>query len=81
MNNSREELIRQRVLKAGVKNLREFGYPNVDTENILTDLVYKDFFLSMLEDNLGKGDATTNAVLSGLIEEVKRKPKKGKKRK
>ena len=81
MSNSREELIRQRILKAGVKNLREFGFPGADTANILTDSVYKDFFLPMLEDNLGKGDATTNTVLSGLIEEVKQKPKKGKKRK
>jgi len=29
--------IREHLLKAGVKNLKEFGYPEVTTETILTD--------------------------------------------
>lgn len=45
--------IREHLLKAGVKNLIEFGYPHVTTETILTDIVYKEFFKSMLNENLG----------------------------
>ena len=43
--------IREHLLKAGVKNLIEFGYPHVTTETILTDIVYKEFFKSMLNEN------------------------------
>jgi hypothetical protein len=44
--------IRDMLLSAGVKNLIEFGYPNCTKENILTDQIYKAFFISMLKDNL-----------------------------
>ena len=36
------EQIREHLLKAGVKNLKEFGYTEVTTETILTDEVYKE---------------------------------------
>lgn len=56
------------LVTAGVKNLREFGYPDVNAENILTDKIYSAFFKSMLNDNLGKGyDKDINA----LLEEIK----------
>ena len=61
------EQIREHLLKAGVKNLKEFGYSEVTTETILTDEVYKEFFKSMLEENLGKGkqvDEVINQLLS-----------------
>lgn len=59
--------IRQHLISAGVKNLREFGYPDCDEENILTDQIYKAFFISMLKDNLGQGvDAEINALLKEL---------------
>jgi hypothetical protein len=45
-----ESDIRQKLIMAGVRNLKEFGYPNVDSANILTDYVFRQFFLSMLED-------------------------------
>ena len=65
----KDDVIRAKLLSAGVKNLKEFGYPGVTAENILTDSVYSRFFKSMLEDNLGKGlDGHVNA----LLEEVKR---------
>jgi uncharacterized membrane protein YgcG len=35
--------------------MREFGYPDVNAENIITDQVYSMFFDSMLKDNLGHG--------------------------
>lgn len=43
---------RGQLLKAGVKNLKEFGYPAVDEKNILTDIVYSQFFKGMLEDTI-----------------------------
>ena len=61
------EQIREHLLKAGVKNLKEFGYPEVTTETILTDEVYKEFFKSMLGDNKGNGkqlDEVINQLLS-----------------
>ena len=66
---NKDDMIRDKLLSAGVKNLKEFGYPEVTKENILTDSIYSRFFKSMLEDNLGKGfDGHVNA----LLEEVKR---------
>ena len=47
--------IKNKLKQAGVRNLKEFGYPEVNTDNITTDMIYKAFFLSMLKDNLGKG--------------------------
>lgn len=43
--------IRDGLLAAGVRNLKEFGYPSVNKTNILTDRVYKMFFKKMLEDD------------------------------
>lgn len=52
---------------AGVRNLKEFGYPHVTAANILTDDLYSAFFRSMLEDNRGRGvDAEIDALLADL---------------
>jgi len=42
---------RDGLIQAGIRNLREFGYPDVNAENILTDRVYSAFFVSMLRDS------------------------------
>ena len=63
------EQIREHLLKTGVKNLKEFGYPEVTTETILTDEVYKEFFKSMLEDNKGNGKQV-DEVIDQLLSEV-----------
>ena len=63
------EQIREHLLKAGVKNLKEFGYPEVTTKTILTDEVYKIFYKSMLEDNLGNGNQV-DEVINQLLSEV-----------
>lgn len=44
------EIIKSKILKAGVKSLQEFGYPSVDEKNIFTDMIYKEFFRRWLED-------------------------------
>jgi hypothetical protein len=69
LNKMTNEQIREHLLKAGVKNLKEFGYPEVTTETILTDEVYKEFFKSMLEDNKGNGKQV-DEVIDQLLSEV-----------
>lgn len=59
--------IEAKLIAAGVKNLKEFGYPNCNSENILTDMIYKRFFVSMLEDNKGKSKEVDAAIKSLLI--------------
>lgn len=59
--------IRNKLIAAGVRNLKEYGYPSVNADNILTDPIYAGFFKSMLDDNLGNGfDAEINALLSEM---------------
>ncbi len=63
--------IRSKLISAGVKNLREFGYPSCDDKNILTDQIFKAFFVSMLRDNLGKGyDAEIKSLLKECGEDA-----------
>jgi hypothetical protein len=69
LNKMTNEQIREHLLKAGVKNLKEFGYPEVTIETILTDEVYKEFFKSMLEDNKGNGKQV-DEVIDQLLSEV-----------
>ena len=61
--------IRKKLIAAGVKNLKQFGYPKVDEFNLLTDQIYKAFFRSMLEDNLGNG-AAIDAEINHLLKET-----------
>lgn len=60
--------IEERLLQAGVKNLREFGYPDCDETNILSDQIYSAFFKSMLKDNKGRGVDREIASLLSQIE-------------
>lgn len=64
---------REKLIAAGVRNLKEFGYPSVTPKNILTDYIFRRFFKSMLEDNLGKGADLTIAELLNEIEEKESK--------
>ena len=61
--------IRSRIIDNGIRNLREFGYPKVTPENILTDLIYRTMFARMLKENLGAG-AEYDAVIHELIGEI-----------
>ena len=63
-------MIEQKLIENGIKNLKEFGYPNVNKENIFTDLIYSQFFKSMLEDNKGyKADIDT--AIDNLLAKIK----------
>jgi len=64
--------IKQKLIKAGVKNLHEFGYEYCTESNILTDDVYSQFFLAMLEENLGNGvDAEINSLIGEINQTTK----------
>jgi hypothetical protein len=58
-----KETMRDKLISAGIRNLKSFGYSHVDSKNIITDLVYGMFFDNMLKDNLGKGvDEAINSL-------------------
>jgi hypothetical protein len=63
------EQLKEQLLKICVNCLKDFGYPKVTTENILTDEVYKMFFKSMLEDKLGNGKQV-DEVINQLLSEI-----------
>jgi len=50
------------LIKNGVRNLHEFGYEFANKENILTDEICKEFFKSMLKDNLGHNSDVDKAI-------------------
>jgi hypothetical protein len=58
--------MRDKLIAAGVKNLREFGYPQCTKDNVLTDMIYRRFFLSMLKDQGPQPKAVQDAI-DGLI--------------
>jgi hypothetical protein len=60
--------IRQALIENGVKNLREFGYPECNAKNIFTDDIYALMFVGMLNDNKGKNDIIDREIESILSE-------------
>lgn len=71
MNIDIHSTIRSTIIMFGVNNLKEFGYPQVDTSNILTDHIYKVLFKAMLEDpvNISPSEKVEKIRLA-LIDEV-----------
>jgi len=61
--------IREQLLKAGAKNLRDFGYPDVTEKNIMDSMITRAFFDSMLDENLGKNPQIDPVILQ-LKEEI-----------
>ena len=62
--------MRGMLIAAGVRNLLEWGYPQCNKKNILTDEIYSEFFLNMLEDNKGAAKEADEAI-EALIAEIK----------
>lgn len=63
------KIIRDHLIKAGVANLQNYGYPRCSKDNILTDRLYSAFFKSMLEENKGispAADKEINALLAEI---------------
>ena len=63
--------MKEKLIEAGVKNLRAFGYPHCNKDNILTDAIYRAFFAEMLKDNKGKAGADFDKAIDELLESVK----------
>jgi len=59
-------MIEDNLISNGVKNLKEFGYPTVNAENILTDMIFSQLFKSMLEENKGVRKDVDEAIDSIL---------------
>ena len=57
--------LKAKLIDAGVKNLKEFGYPACNKDNILTDYLFSRFFLSMLKENKG-----VNKIVDQAIDEL-----------
>jgi hypothetical protein len=60
---------KDKLVIAGVRNLKEFGYPNVTAANILTDQIYSSLFKAMLEENREHG---VDAEIAELLAEIER---------
>lgn len=62
----RKEICDQ-IIANGINNLKDFGYPDVDKDNIFTDMVYSRFFKNMLRESLERGfDVEINHLLSKI---------------
>lgn len=59
-----------KLIENGVKNLKEFGYPYVNSENILTDEIYKEFFKKMLYESKGHKTIVDKAI-NNLLNKIK----------
>jgi hypothetical protein len=62
--------MRDKLIANGIRNMKEFGYPHVGQDNILTDEIYREFFKTMLESSKGYG-TQTDRVIDGLLESIK----------
>lgn len=60
---------RERMIKNGVANLKQFGYPDVTPENIISEKLFAKFFMSMLDDNEGRAPHL-DEVIDGLKKEI-----------
>ena len=60
-------IIVDNIVEGVILNLKEFGYKDVNSDNIFTDYVYSRFFKSILNDNVGNGyDEEIKYLLSKL---------------
>lgn len=67
-----DEQLRQKLIEAGVKNLKTFGYPSANSENILTDYVYRSFFKPMLEEDSNRVTKQLIKVCDGLLADIEK---------
>lgn len=67
-----KESIKSQLIKNGVSNLKQFGYPHCNEGNILTDEVYSAFFAEMLKSNKGVR-ADVDSVIDDLLSATQQK--------
>lgn len=61
--------LRKEIIQSGVSNLKEYGYPSCNSENILTDKIYSAFFKNMLHYNFGQSPEV-DVVINELLAEI-----------
>lgn len=62
---------RERVIENAVNSAREFGYPLVNKENILTDEVYKLYFASILKQTIREvANSSIKNELKKILSEI-----------
>ncbi len=64
--------IKEKLIQAGIRNLKEFGYPSVTPENIFTDIIYSGMFKSMLNDNKDKSTSLVDDCIDELLSQIKK---------
>jgi hypothetical protein len=61
--------IKDKLIKQLVNRLRKFGFIQVDKNNIITDEVYRLYFLKILKERLGE-NVETDKVIKQLVKIV-----------
>jgi hypothetical protein len=66
--------MKKNLISRGVRGLKAFGFPNVNTKKILIDNVYKEFFKKMLEELKRKGQGQeTDKIIDELLTVLNKK--------
>jgi len=68
-NKTAQSDLRTTILNSAVRSLKEFGYPSVNAENIITDRVYCRFFKSQLLEAKGYRK-DVDVVIDELLKEI-----------
>lgn len=70
--------LRTQIIDSAVKDLREFGYPKCNQENIFTDYVYSRIFIKNLRDALQDcgGAEPYQLVITQLLQELSTQAKR-----
>lgn len=66
--------MRSQIIRDCINNIKEFGYPDVNSENIFKDEIYSRFFRSILEQNLGE-NSFVDCAITDLLKEIDEKSK------
>ena len=65
--------IKKNLISRGVRGLKAFGFPNVNSKRILTDKVYKAFFQKMLEELKREGQGQeTDKIIDELLAVIRK---------
>jgi hypothetical protein len=70
MNKELYSKAKEMIINNGIKNLKEFGYPSVNNENIFTDAIYSQMFKRMLEKNKGE-DEQIDIIIDDILANIK----------
>lgn len=61
--------LEEQLIELGVESLKEFGYPEVNEENIFKIKIYSLFFKDILKENIGV-DKNIDDAINKLIERI-----------